>query len=78
MRLIYHQGAFYLWLDISRYSLDSQAFCERLLVEENVAITPGIDFAVQGGEHHVRIAFTNDVARLQEAVVRIARFVSRL
>ena len=72
------QGAFYLWLDISRYSRDSQAFCERLLVEENVAITPGIDFAVRGGEHHVRIAFTNDVARLQEAVVRIARFVSRL
>jgi len=72
------QGAFYLWLDISRYSRDSQAFCERLLVEENVAITPGIDFAVQGGEHHVRIAFTNDVARLQEAVLRIARFVSRL
>lgn len=72
------QGAFYLWLDISRYSRDSQAFCERLLMEENVAITPGIDFAVQGGEHHVRIAFTNDVARLQEAVVRIARFVSRL
>ena len=72
------QGAFYLWLDISRYSRDSQAFCERLLLEENVAITPGIDFAVQGGEHHVRIAFTNEVARLEEAVVRIARFVSRL
>lgn len=72
------QGAFYLWLDISRYSRDSQAFCERLLVEENVAITPGIDFALVGGEHHVRIAFTNDVARLQEAVVRISRFVSRL
>ncbi|MDR5875034.1 aminotransferase class I/II-fold pyridoxal phosphate-dependent enzyme [Halomonas sp. CUBES01] len=72
------QGAFYLWLDISRYSRDSQAFCERLLREENVAITPGIDFAVQGGEHHVRIAFTNDVERLAEAVVRITRFVSRL
>ena len=25
------QGAFYLWLDISRYSHDSQAFCQRLL-----------------------------------------------
>ena len=72
------QGAFYLWLDISRYSRDSQAFCARLLQEENVAITPGIDFAVRGGEHHVRIAFTNDVARLEEAVARIARFVSRL
>lgn len=72
------QGAFYVWLDISRYSQDSQAFCERLLEEENVAITPGIDFAVRGGEHHVRIAFTNDVARLEEAVARIARFVGRL
>ncbi|MGY4879238.1 aminotransferase class I/II-fold pyridoxal phosphate-dependent enzyme [Vreelandella aquamarina] len=72
------QGAFYLWLDISRYSQDSQAFCEQLLIEENVAITPGIDFAVQGGEHFVRIAFTTDVARLEEAVARIARFVSRL
>lgn len=72
------QGAFYLWLDISRYSRDSQDFCERLLREENVAITPGIDFAVQGGEHHVRIAFTNDVERLEDAVERITRFVSRL
>ncbi|MBE0404876.1 aminotransferase class I/II-fold pyridoxal phosphate-dependent enzyme [Halomonas citrativorans] len=72
------QGAFYLWLDISRYSRDSQVFCERLLEEENVAITPGIDFAVRGGEHHVRIAFTNDVARLEEAVARITRFVGRL
>lgn len=72
------QGAFYVWLDISRYSRDSQAFCEWLLEEENVAITPGIDFAVRGGEHHVRIAFTNDVARLEEAVARITRFVGRL
>jgi aspartate/methionine/tyrosine aminotransferase len=72
------QGAFYLWLDISRYSRDSQDFCERLLREENIAITPGIDFAVQGGEHHVRIAFTNDVERLEDAVERITRFVSRL
>ncbi len=72
------QGAFYVWLDISRYSRDSQAFCQRLLEEENVAITPGIDFAVRGGEHHVRIAFTNDAARLEEAVARITRFVGRL
>ncbi len=72
------QGAFYLWLDISRYSADSQAFCQRLLEEENVAITPGIDFAVQGGERHVRIAFTTGVARLEEAVSRLERFLARL
>lgn len=71
------QGAFYLWLDISRYSRDSQAFCQRLLEEENVAITPGIDFAVSGGEHHVRIAFTTGIARLEEAVSRLERFLAR-
>lgn len=71
------QGAFYLWLDISRYSDDSQAFCQRLLEEENVAITPGIDFALSGGEHHVRIAFTTGIARLEEAVSRLERFLAR-
>ncbi len=71
------QGAFYLWLDISRYSHDSQAFCRRLLEEENVAITPGVDFALEGGEHHVRIAFTTGVERLEEAVSRLARFLAR-
>ena len=71
------QGAFYLWLDISRYSRDSQAFCQRLLEEENVAITPGIDFAVTGGEYHVRIAFTTGIERLEEAVSRLERFLAR-
>lgn len=71
------QGAFYLWLDISRYSDDSQTFCQRLLEEENVAITPGIDFALVGGERHVRIAFTTGVARLEEAVARLERFLAR-
>ncbi|MCE9664833.1 pyridoxal phosphate-dependent aminotransferase [Halomonas sp. M5N1S17] len=71
------QGAFYLWLDISRYSRDSQAFCRQLLEEENVAITPGIDFALTGGEHHVRIAFTTGIARLEEAVARLERFLAR-
>ncbi|MCE8035864.1 aminotransferase class I/II-fold pyridoxal phosphate-dependent enzyme [Billgrantia tianxiuensis] len=72
------QGAFYLWLDISRYSRDSQVFCQRLLEEENVAITPGVDFAVNGGEHHVRIAFTTGIARLEEAVSRLERFLARM
>ncbi|MEQ6889535.1 pyridoxal phosphate-dependent aminotransferase [Halomonas sp. CS7] len=71
------QGAFYLWLDISRYSDDSEAFCRALLEEENVAITPGTDFALAGGEQHVRIAFTTGEARLEEAVSRLERFLAR-
>lgn len=71
------QGAFYLWLDVSRYSDDSESFCRALLEEENVAITPGTDFALAGGEHHVRIAFTTGEARLEEAVHRLERFLAR-
>lgn len=71
------QGAFYVWLDVSAHTDDSQAFCRQLLEEENVAITPGVDFAVRGGECHVRIAFTTDVARLEEAVSRLERFLAR-
>lgn len=71
------QGAFYVWLDVAQYTQDSQAFCQRLLEEENIAITPGVDFAVQGGEHHVRIAFTNETARLEEALARLERFLAR-
>ncbi|SHF31421.1 Aspartate/methionine/tyrosine aminotransferase [Modicisalibacter ilicicola DSM 19980] len=71
------QGAFYVWLDVSRHTRDSQAFCQRLLEEENVAITPGVDFALQGGERHVRIAFTNDISRLEEALMRLERFIAR-
>ena len=38
---------------------------------------PQRGLAVRGGEHHVRVAFTNDVARLEEALVRLERFLAR-
>ncbi|WP_284893088.1 aminotransferase class I/II-fold pyridoxal phosphate-dependent enzyme [Cobetia amphilecti] len=71
------QGAFYVWLDISHLSDDSEAFCRALLEEENVAITPGTDFALAEGRRHVRIAFTADEARLREALARMERFLER-
>ncbi|WP_106475837.1 aminotransferase class I/II-fold pyridoxal phosphate-dependent enzyme [Phytohalomonas tamaricis] len=71
------EGAFYLWLDISCYTDDSKAFCQRLLDEEGVAITPGSDFALQDGNRYVRIAFTTNQARLEEAIARLSRFLAR-
>lgn len=70
------QGAFYVWLDISELDDNSEAFCHRLLEEQNVAITPGTDFAVEGGEHYVRMAFTTSVPRLEEALQRLQRFIA--
>ena len=67
-------GAFYIWADISRYSNDAMKFCEKLLDDKAVAITPGIDFGKNNTEHYVRFAYTQDVAKLKIGVKRIKEF----
>lgn len=67
------QGAFYLYCDVSAFTDDAQAFCAHFLETEHVAFTPGLDFGNYRSNQHVRIAYTQDVGRLQEAVERIGR-----
>ncbi|SBV37021.1 Aspartate aminotransferase [uncultured Stenotrophomonas sp.] len=67
------QGAFYLYCDVGAFTDDAQAFCAHFLETEHVAFTPGLDFGHHRANQHVRIAYTQDVARLREAVTRIAR-----
>ena len=75
-------GAFYIYCDVSAFTQDSMQFCLDLLEQQGVAITPGIDFSEQTGhyrgEHFVRLAYTTDVPRLQEAVARIQTFLHSL
>jgi aspartate/methionine/tyrosine aminotransferase len=72
------EGAFYLYVDISGLSHDSFAFCEQLLEQEYLALTPGADFGqLHGPGHCLRIAYTTDEARLQEALRRLKRFIER-
>ncbi len=69
------EGAFYLYADCSALTEDSFAFCERLLEEAGVALTPGIDFGDAAPERHVRFAYTTGIDRLREGVERIGRFL---
>ncbi|WP_125775713.1 pyridoxal phosphate-dependent aminotransferase [Antribacter gilvus] len=65
-------GAFYLYGNISRTGLDSVTYCERLLAEANVAITPGTDFDGVGGRDWVRLSFAaapDVVARATERII---------
>jgi aspartate/methionine/tyrosine aminotransferase len=71
------QGAFYIYADCSRLTADSFSFAREVLVEAGVAITPGKDFGANEPEKHVRIAYTQPVARLEEAVERMRRFLAR-
>lgn len=66
-------GAFYIYADCSGLAPDSFELSRRILTEAHVAITPGKDFGVNEPEKHIRIAYTNNIDTLREAVGRIAR-----
>ncbi len=67
------EGAFYLYCDVSDFTDDAQAFCAHFLETEHVAFTPGLDFGHYRANQHVRLAYTQEIPRLEEAVARIAR-----
>ncbi|WP_437280584.1 aminotransferase class I/II-fold pyridoxal phosphate-dependent enzyme [Sorangium sp. So ce375] len=62
-------GAFYLYADVG--TDDSVAWCERLLADTGVALTPGTDFDGAGGARYVRLSFAAPVEQVDEAVTRI-------
>ena len=72
------EGAFYIYVDVSSVTNDSFAFCERLLEEEKVALTPGLDFGTgQPAHRYLRFAYTCDAARIEEALARLKAFLER-
>lgn len=68
-------GAFYVYCDVGAITGDSFAFARRVIDETAVAITPGRDFGVAAPERHIRIAYTQTLPRLEEAVTRIGRML---
>jgi aspartate/methionine/tyrosine aminotransferase len=67
------EGAFYLYCDVSAFTDDAQAFCAHFLETQHVAFTPGLDFGFHRANQHVRLAYTQEIPRLEEAVARIRR-----
>ena len=70
------RGAFYAFPKITSTGMSDEAFAERLLVEERVAVVPGSAFGPSGAGH-VRACYATSYERLEEALVRIGRFVER-
>ncbi|EKD78282.1 MAG: aminotransferase class I and II, partial [uncultured bacterium] len=68
-------GAFYCFIDIRRFGLDSITFCQRLLQEYHVALVPGIYF---GREGFVRLSFASSQKKIQTALERLAAFYAIL
>jgi len=68
-------GAFYLYVDVSELTRDSEEFCRRLLAETGVAITPGLDFDPIRGGGWVRLSFAGPTSDIAEAARRLTRWL---
>ena len=71
------EGAFYVFPSIKSTGLTSEEFCNRLLMEQKVAVVPGTAFG-ESGEGFVRISYSYSVNHLLEALSKIEAFVSSL
>lgn len=64
-------GAFYAYVDVSRYTNDSMAFAREMLAAINVAATPGLDFDPVDGHRAIRFSYAGTKAEMVEALDRI-------
>ncbi len=66
------EGAFYMFIPIGRYGLDSKSFCKKLLAEAGVGLIPGVFFGTEG---YVRMSYCYSDGELKEGLDRLERFV---
>lgn len=69
------EGAFYMFIPIAKYGMDSLTFCERMLTEGKVGLIPGIYFNTEG---YMRLSYCYSDDDLKEGLDRIERFLKTL
>lgn len=65
-------GAFYIFINISKLGMSSLEFCDGLLSEQQVAVIPGIAF---GADDHIRLSYATDMTTIERGVDRLAAYV---
>ena len=70
-RIVPADGAFYLYIDVSRFTDDSGDFVRQMLAETGVAATPGIDFDEARGARFIRLSYSGTTADMAEGARRL-------
>ena len=70
-------GAFYVFPSIQKTGLSSEDFCERLLLNQQVAVIAGNAFG-DSGEGFVRMCYAASMQNLETALERMYRFLKSL
>ena len=68
------KGAFYVFPSIKCTGLSSEAFCEKLLDEKNLALVPGNAFG-DAGEGYVRISYAYSMEEIKQAISKLEEFL---
>ena len=68
-------GAFYFYVDSRSTGMSSMRFCERVLEEAHVALTPGQDFGEWSANDFVRLSYAASEPDLAEALQRLGDFM---
>jgi aminotransferase len=70
------RGAFFAFPSIKATGMNSEEFAEKLLLEQRVAVVPGLAFG-QSGEGFVRCCYATSMPSIEEALRRIDRFLGK-
>lgn len=70
-------GAFYVLVNMRRYTMDSRAFALEILEHTGVGVTPGIDFG-PGAEGYIRFSYANAEKNIVEGISRVAAYLKAL
>jgi aspartate aminotransferase len=65
-------GAFYVFVDISKTGLTSLPFCDALLETQQVAVIPGIAF---GADNCIRLSYATSLEIIEKGMDRLDKFV---
>jgi len=69
------EGAFYMFIDIRKFGMDSDTFCTRMLKEGLVGLIPGNCF---GAEGYMRLSYCYSDEDLKEGLDRVEKFIKTL
>ena len=77
LKCLLPKGAFYAFPSVAATGLSCEAFAKKLLAAERVAVVPGTAFG-ECGEGFVRCCYATSREELEEALVRMRRFLRGL
>lgn len=69
-------GAFYVYIDCSRWTDDSEHFAVELLEQAGVSLVPGMDFGINEPKRYLRLSYATSLENLHEAVARMRAWLA--